>query len=98
MNNELSILSKVNHNYVIRLEEVFGSSTKLFIVMEMAAGGEMYDRIVSKGRYSESEARYAIRMLLSGLCYLQSMHITHRDLKPENLLYRWNLCIIFFYF
>lgn len=61
--------------------------------MEMAAGGEMYDRIVNKGRYSEAEARYAVRMLLSGLCYLHSMHITHRDLKPENLLYRFFLNI-----
>lgn len=61
--------------------------------MEMAAGGEMYDRIVSKGRYSEGEARYAIRMLLSGLCYLHNMYITHRDLKPENLLYRFRFLI-----
>ncbi|KAI3416126.1 hypothetical protein GPALN_005675 [Globodera pallida] len=87
VNNELSILSRVQHPFVIRLEEVFRSATKLFIVMEMASGGEMYDRVVTKGRYSESEARLAIKMLLTGLDYLHSMHITHRDLKPENLLY-----------
>ncbi|KAL3075436.1 hypothetical protein niasHT_037596 [Heterodera trifolii] len=87
VNNELSILSRVQHPFVIRLEEVFRSATKLFIVMEMASGGEMYDRVVAKGRYSESEARMAIKMLLTGLEYLHSMHITHRDLKPENLLY-----------
>ncbi|GMT00390.1 hypothetical protein PENTCL1PPCAC_22564, partial [Pristionchus entomophagus] len=52
-----------------------------------ASGGEMYERVVSKGRYSESEAKDACRMLLSGLQYLHSIRITHRDLKPENLLY-----------
>uniref|UniRef100_A0A914QXM7 Protein kinase domain-containing protein n=1 Tax=Panagrolaimus davidi TaxID=227884 RepID=A0A914QXM7_9BILA len=66
VNNELSILSRVQHPFVIRLEEVFRSASKLFIVMEMASGGEMYDRVVSKGRYSEIEARQAVRMLLNG--------------------------------
>lgn len=55
--------------------------------MEMASGGEMYDRVVAKGRYSEAEARQALRMLLNGLSYLHSIRVTHRDLKPENLLY-----------
>ncbi|GMR53329.1 hypothetical protein PMAYCL1PPCAC_23524, partial [Pristionchus mayeri] len=87
INNELQILSRVRHQFVIRLEEVFKSSTRLFIVMEMASGGEMYERVVAKGRYSESEAKDATRMLLSGLQYLHSIRITHRDLKPENLLY-----------
>ncbi|KAK6039576.1 hypothetical protein COOONC_22918 [Cooperia oncophora] len=50
VNNELNILSRVSHPFVIRLEEVFKSSSKLFIVMEMASGGEMYERVVSKGR------------------------------------------------
>ena len=48
----------------------------------------MYDRVVAKGRYTESEARLAIKMLLTGLDYLHTNLITHRDLKPENLLYR----------
>ncbi|KAI1713545.1 protein kinase domain-containing protein [Ditylenchus destructor] len=87
VNNELTILSRVQHPYVIKLEEVFRGVSKLFIVMEMASGGEMYDRVVAKGRYSEPEARQAVQMLLTGLAYLHTMHITHRDLKPENLLY-----------
>ncbi|VBB33256.1 unnamed protein product, partial [Acanthocheilonema viteae] len=87
VNNELSILSRVQHPHVIRLEEVFKSSSRLFIVMEMASGGEMYNRVVAKGRYSETEARQALRMLLNGLAYLHSIRVTHRDLKPENLLY-----------
>lgn len=74
---------------MIKLEEVFRGVSKLFIVMEMASGGEMYERIVSKGCFSEHEARQALRMLLSGLSYLHDLNVTHRDLKPENLLYRY---------
>ncbi|KAI6229724.1 Serine/threonine-protein kinase H1-like protein [Aphelenchoides fujianensis] len=87
VNNELAILSRVQHPFVIRLEEVLRGANRLFIVMEMASGGEMYDRVVSKGRYTEVEARQALRMLLNGLAYLHDMKITHRDLKPENILY-----------
>ncbi|CAD6199765.1 unnamed protein product [Caenorhabditis auriculariae] len=87
VNNELSILSRLSHPYVIRLEEVFKSSSRMFIVMQIASGGEMYDRVVAKGRYSENEARDALKMLLNGLSYLHSIRVTHRDLKPENLLY-----------
>uniref|UniRef100_A0AC35U1C2 Protein kinase domain-containing protein n=1 Tax=Rhabditophanes sp. KR3021 TaxID=114890 RepID=A0AC35U1C2_9BILA len=87
VNNEIAILGRVSHPFVIRLEEVFRNGPKCLIVMELAIGGEMYDRIVAKGRYSENEARQALRMLLSGLAYLHSLSIFHRDLKPENLLY-----------
>ncbi|CAI4228536.1 unnamed protein product [Auanema sp. JU1783] len=87
INNELTILSRVSHPFVIRLEEVFKCSTRMCIVMELACGGEMYDRVVAKGRYTEQEARAALKMLLSGLSYLHSIKVTHRDLKPENLLY-----------
>uniref|UniRef100_A0A915NUE0 Protein kinase domain-containing protein n=1 Tax=Meloidogyne floridensis TaxID=298350 RepID=A0A915NUE0_9BILA len=62
VNNELTILGRVKHPFVIRLEEVFRSPTKLFIVMEMASGGEMFDRVVAKGRYTECEARLAIKI------------------------------------
>uniref|UniRef100_A0A914WUY5 Protein kinase domain-containing protein n=1 Tax=Plectus sambesii TaxID=2011161 RepID=A0A914WUY5_9BILA len=89
--NELSILNCVCHPFVIRLSEVFRSANRIYMVMEMANGGELYDRIVSKGRYSEVEAKAAIRMLLTGLRYLHHIGVTHRDLKPENLLYS-NVC------
>lgn len=72
------------------VSQVFKSASRLFIVMEMASGGEMYDRVVAKGRYTESEARQALRMLLSGVTYLHGIGVTHRDLKPENLLYSDN--------
>lgn len=56
---------------------------------ECSAGGGSSDRRqrTTRCRYSEAEARQALKMLLNGLTYLHSLRITHRDLKPENLLY-----------
>lgn len=85
--NELCILSRVDHMHVIRLIEVFRTDTRVYVVMELATGGELYDRIISKGRFSEYETAVSLRMILDGLSYLHRIGITHRDLKPENILY-----------
>ncbi|KAG5525855.1 hypothetical protein RHGRI_032221 [Rhododendron griersonianum] len=60
--------------------------THLAIVMEYAAGGELFERICSAGRFSEDEARYFFQQLISGVSYCHSMQICHRDLKLENTL------------
>uniref|UniRef100_A0A452YVE3 non-specific serine/threonine protein kinase n=1 Tax=Aegilops tauschii subsp. strangulata TaxID=200361 RepID=A0A452YVE3_AEGTS len=60
--------------------------THLAIVMEYAAGGELFERICTAGRFSEDEARYFFQQLLSGVSYCHSMEICHRDLKLENTL------------
>ncbi|KAJ4902815.1 Serine/threonine-protein kinase SRK2J [Raphanus sativus] len=54
--------------------------------MEYAAGGELFDRISSAGRFSEAEARYFFQQLICGVHYLHAMQICHRDLKLENIL------------
>ena len=50
-------------------------------------GGELFDRIVEKGSYSERDASDLIRQVLEAVSYLHTLGIVHRDLKPENLLY-----------
>ena len=50
-------------------------------------GGELFDRIVEKGSYSERDASDLIRQVLEAVAYLHTLGIVHRDLKPENLLY-----------
>ncbi|XP_073155601.1 serine/threonine-protein kinase SRK2A-like [Henckelia pumila] len=76
----------LRHPNIIRFKEVVLTPTHLAIVMEYAAGGELFDRICTAGRFSEDEARYFFQQLISGVCYCHSMQICHRDLKLENTL------------
>ncbi|KAL5181724.1 Serine/threonine-protein kinase SRK2A [Glycine soja] len=65
---------------------VFLTPTHLAIVLEYAAGGELFERICNAGRLSEDEARFFFQQLISGVSYCHSMQICHRDLKLENTL------------
>eukprot|EP00116_Pleurobrachia_bachei_P002603 sb/3462865/ len=86
-NTEVMILRQVRHPYIIRLYDVVQTRERLYMVMELATGGELFDRIVSRGYYTEQDASHTISMILEGLHYLHKLGIAHRDMKPENLLY-----------
>ncbi|KAE8714361.1 Serine/threonine-protein kinase SAPK2 [Hibiscus syriacus] len=76
----------LKHPNIVRFKEVLLTPTHLAIVMEYAAGGELFERICSAGRFSEDEARFFFQQLISGVSYCHSMQICHRDLKLENTL------------
>ncbi|XP_062099932.1 serine/threonine-protein kinase SAPK2 [Humulus lupulus] len=76
----------LKHPNIIRFKEVLLTPTHLAIVMEYAAGGELFERICNAGRFAEDEARYFFQQLISGVSYCHSMQICHRDLKLENTL------------
>ncbi|CAL1381108.1 unnamed protein product [Linum trigynum] len=76
----------LRHPNIIRFKEVVLTPTHLAIVMEYAAGGELFERICSAGRFSEDEARYFFQQLISGVDFCHFMQICHRDLKLENTL------------
>ncbi|XP_076912080.1 serine/threonine-protein kinase SAPK3-like [Bidens hawaiensis] len=76
----------LRHPNIVRFKEVLLTRTQLAIVMEYAAGGELFSKITSAGRFSEDEARFFFQQLLSGVSYCHSMEICHRDLKLENTL------------
>ncbi|XP_042463665.1 serine/threonine-protein kinase SAPK7-like isoform X3 [Zingiber officinale] len=74
------------HPNIIRFKEVLLTPTHLAIVMEYAAGGELFERICLAGRFSEDEARFFFQQLICGVSYCHVMQICHRDLKLENTL------------
>ncbi|GAB4861271.1 Serine/threonine-protein kinase sapk2 [Ancistrocladus abbreviatus] len=78
--------SSLKHPNIIKFKEVLLTPTHLAIVMEYAAGGELFERICNTGRFSENEARFFFQQLISGVSYCHSMQICHRDLKLENTL------------
>ncbi|XP_044983874.1 serine/threonine-protein kinase SAPK4-like [Hordeum vulgare subsp. vulgare] len=74
------------HPNIIQFIEVILTPTHLAIVMEYAAGGELFDRIVDRGQFSEEETTYFFQQLICGVSYCHHMQICHRDLKLENVL------------
>jgi len=90
LENEIQILKKVDHKNIILLKEVFESSSKLYLVMELVTGGELFNKIVEIGAYSEQIAKDLVRQIIQGVKYLHSLNIAHRDLKPTNLLLKSN--------
>ncbi|CAL9064524.1 serine/threonine-protein kinase SAPK1-like [Musa acuminata AAA Group] len=76
----------LRHPNIVRFKEVLLTPTHLAIVMEYAAGGELFERICNAGRFSEDEARFFFQQLISGVSYCHSNQICHRDLKLENTL------------
>jgi len=86
MMREVDILKQVKHPNIIKLKELFESPQKLYLVMELVTGGELFDKIVEKGSYSEKDASFVMRQIIDACRYLHENNIVHRDLKPENLL------------
>ncbi|KAK1279759.1 CBL-interacting protein kinase 32 [Acorus gramineus] len=83
---EIATMKLIKHPNVVRLCEVMGSKTKIFIVLEFVTGGELFDKIVNHGRMREEEARRYFQQLINAVDYCHSRGVYHRDLKPENLL------------
>ncbi|ORX62841.1 Pkinase-domain-containing protein [Hesseltinella vesiculosa] len=88
--NEINIMRKVSqgHNNILCLVDYFETMNNLYLVMELAQGGELFDRICQKGNYFEQDAANVIRTICDAVAYLHDNGIVHRDLKPENLIFR----------
>ncbi|KAG8589227.1 hypothetical protein GDO81_006311 [Engystomops pustulosus] len=87
LENEIAVLKKIKHENIVTLEDIYESSSHFYLVMQLVSGGELFDRILERGVYTEKDASNVIRQVLSAVKYLHENGIVHRDLKPENLLY-----------
>ncbi|WVZ05040.1 hypothetical protein V8G54_018386 [Vigna mungo] len=83
---EISIMRRLHHSNIIELFEVLATKTKIYFVMEFAAGGELFHAVARKGRLEEDAARFYFRQLISALKHCHSLGVFHRDLKLDNLL------------
>jgi len=86
LETEVNILKKVQHPNIIHLKEFFDTPKKLYLVMELVTGGELFNKIIELGSYTEAVAATVARNVLSAVNYLHQNGIVHRDLKPTNIL------------
>ena len=88
LRNEISILSKCDHDNIIRLHAAFEDASFVSLVLEIANGGSLYKRLQSAKVFTEAQASEVLGDVIRAIIYLHSMSppVLHRDLKPENVL------------
>ncbi|KAL6014774.1 Calmodulin-dependent protein kinase cmk2 [Candidozyma auris] len=85
--DELSLLQELKHPHIVGFRDWFESKDKFYLVTQLATGGELFDRIVQQGRFTEHDASIVVTQMLEAIKYLHDRNIVHRDIKPENVLY-----------
>ncbi|XP_030597097.1 serine/threonine-protein kinase DCLK3 [Archocentrus centrarchus] len=86
MQNELSLLGSLHHPRIVRLFAHHHTNTHSYLVMELVSGGDLFEAISDRGKFSEVEAGPMVSDVSEALNYIHCKSIVHRDLKPENLL------------
>lgn len=87
LKTEVSIFLELDHPHIARLVGAYDGSGQITLVMELMEGGELFDRILEKKRYSENDAKVAVRQMLLALNYMHGKNVVHRDIKLENYMY-----------
>ncbi|KAF1845855.1 Pkinase-domain-containing protein [Cucurbitaria berberidis CBS 394.84] len=86
LQQEIAVLMGVNHPTLLCLKDTFNEDDGTYLVLELAAEGELFNWIVMKQKLTEAEARKVFVQLFQGVKYLHERNIVHRDIKPENIL------------
>ncbi|KAI8570109.1 hypothetical protein RHMOL_Rhmol01G0008100 [Rhododendron molle] len=83
---EIRTMKVLNHPNIVKIHEVIGTKTKIYMVMDYVSGGQLSDKMLYVKRFDEREARKHFQLLIDAVDYCHSRGVYHRDLKPENLL------------
>ncbi|KAL8731764.1 MAG: hypothetical protein Q9166_003211 [cf. Caloplaca sp. 2 TL-2023] len=86
LQQEIGVLKAISHPNVLCLQETFDEDDGVYLVLELAPEGELFNTIVMKQKLSENESRNVFVQLFQGIKYLHERNIVHRDIKPENIL------------
>ncbi|XP_023548848.1 CBL-interacting serine/threonine-protein kinase 7-like [Cucurbita pepo subsp. pepo] len=84
---EISVMRRLQHHpNILRIHEVMATKTKIYLVVDYASGGELFAKLLRRGRLTESTARRYFQQLVSALHFCHQNGVAHRDIKPQNLL------------
>lgn len=83
---EVEIMYRLNHPSILRLFDYFEDKRNIYLVLELCSGGELFDRIIEKKFYDETEARQIFKQIIKAIYYCHLNGVCHRDLKPENFI------------
>jgi serine/threonine protein kinase len=84
---ERNILKKIaNHPFIVTMHASFQTKEKLFIIMDLCSGGELFLKLGREGIFRERTAAFYLAEITLALEHLHSINVLHRDLKPENIL------------
>ncbi|KAK4958533.1 serine/threonine protein kinase [Elasticomyces elasticus] len=86
LQQEIAVLMSVSHPNVLCLKDTFDEVDGVYLVLELAPEGELFNWIVMKQKLTEAETRKVFIQLFQGVKYLHERNIVHRDIKPENIL------------
>lgn len=84
---EVAIMKMMDHPNIVKLHESFEDHRNIYLVMELCSGGELFDRIIEAGHFTEKQAAILMQQIIRAIFYMHQNKIAHRDLKPENFLF-----------
>ena len=83
--HEVSVMNQLHHEHLVGVVDFFEEGDFYYIVMELMAGGDVFDRIIDLHNYTEKDARDLAKILLVAVDYMHKSGVVHRDIKPQNI-------------
>jgi len=84
---EIALMKIMDHPNIIKLYETFEDHRNVYLIMELCNGGELFDKIIEAGHFTETQVAILMQQIIRAIYYMHENRVCHRDLKPENFLF-----------